>query len=190
MGAPDPWHCESYTHGCPSPLALQTLHPRVPLSPAIAHPAPTSAPHPCPYKLSTHGCSLPLPALHPWVPLTPVGPPPGFEGALCERDADDCTPDPCHHGTCVDGIASFSCACAPGFTGYRCELQLDECHSQPCRHGGKCIDRIASYQCNCPPGTAGTGWGGRAGEGMGGASLGAGWGVEVVVGPIWVWGGG
>lgn len=73
---------------------------------------------------------------------------------------DDCSPDPCHHGRCVDGIASFSCACAPGYTGTRCESQVDECRSQPCRHGGKCLDLVDKYLCRCPPGTTGgLGWG-------------------------------
>lgn len=91
----------------------------------------------------------------------PAGPyprtlrPAGFEGALCELNVDDCSPDPCHHGRCVDGIASFSCACAPGYTGMRCESQVDECRSQPCQHGGKCLDLVDKYLCRCPPGTTG-----------------------------------
>lgn len=86
----------------------------------------------------------------------------GFEGTVCERNVDDCSPDPCHHGRCVDGIASFSCACAPGYTGMRCESQVDECRSQPCRHGGKCLDLVDKYLCRCPPGTTGgaRGWSG------------------------------
>lgn len=55
----------------------------------------------------------------------------------------------------MDGIASFSCACAPGYTGTRCESQVDECRSQPCRHGGKCLDLVDKYLCRCPPGTTG-----------------------------------
>lgn len=59
----------------------------------------------------------------------------------------------------MDGIASFSCACAPGYTGIRCESQVDECRSQPCRYGGKCLDLVDKYLCRCPPGTTGGGWG-------------------------------
>lgn len=149
--------------------------------------------------MSAHGTPT-SPTQHPWMstkpqhrPLFTHGFPPhlphtpspsGFEGPLCERNVDDCSPDPCHHGTCLDGIASFSCACAPGFTGYRCELQLDECHSSPCRNGGKCIDRIDAYQCNCPPGTAGrvrgVGWG---------SYLGRGWVLGIALGLLWAWGG-
>ena len=95
-----------------------------------------------------------------WAEPDPLGPT-GFEGTLCERNVDDCSPDPCHHGRCVDGIASFSCACAPGYTGTRCESQVDECRSQPCRHGGKCLDLVDKYLCRCPSGTTGGtgGWG-------------------------------
>ena len=116
----------------------------------------------------SHGCGQDLGK---WVepdPLVPPPPPhpsrPGFEGTLCERNVDDCSPDPCHHGRCVDGIASFSCACAPGYTGTRCESQVDECRSQPCRHGGKCLDLVDKYLCRCPPGTTGGAGGGAGAE--------------------------
>uniref|UniRef100_A0A8C6XKE3 EGF-like domain-containing protein n=1 Tax=Naja naja TaxID=35670 RepID=A0A8C6XKE3_NAJNA len=78
----------------------------------------------------------------------------GFEGVLCEKNIDDCSPDPCHHGTCVDGIASFTCICVAGYTGYRCENQINECHSNPCQHGSKCIDLVNKYLCHCQPGTS------------------------------------
>jgi hypothetical protein len=97
--------------------------------------------------------------------LTLCSGPAGFEGTLCEHNVDDCSPDPCHHGRCVDGIATFSCACAPGYTGTRCESQVDECRSQPCRHGGKCLDLVDKYLCRCPPGTTG-GAGSCAGAGI------------------------
>uniref|UniRef100_A0A8C9UBQ6 Notch receptor 3 n=1 Tax=Scleropages formosus TaxID=113540 RepID=A0A8C9UBQ6_SCLFO len=79
-----------------------------------------------------------------------------FEGTLCESNIDNCQPDPCHHGTCVDGIASYTCNCDPGYTGYRCENQLNECHSNPCQNGGKCVDLVNKYICQCRHGTSGT----------------------------------
>uniref|UniRef100_A0A8D0G6A8 Notch receptor 3 n=1 Tax=Sphenodon punctatus TaxID=8508 RepID=A0A8D0G6A8_SPHPU len=94
----------------------------------------------------------------PWARRVPAGGgscPMGFEGPLCERNVDDCSPDPCHHGTCLDGIASFTCSCTAGYTGYRCENQINECHSNPCQHGGKCIDLVNKYLCYCQPGTSG-----------------------------------
>uniref|UniRef100_A0A673G7A3 Neurogenic locus notch homolog protein 2-like n=1 Tax=Sinocyclocheilus rhinocerous TaxID=307959 RepID=A0A673G7A3_9TELE len=80
----------------------------------------------------------------------------GFEGRLCESNIDNCKPDPCHHGTCIDGIASYTCNCEPGYTGYRCENQLNECHSNPCQNGGKCVDLVNMYICQCQHGTSGT----------------------------------
>lgn len=82
-------------------------------------------------------------------------PSPGFEGRLCESNIDNCLPDPCHHGTCIDGIASYTCNCVPGYTGYRCENQLNECHSNPCQNGGKCVDLVNKYICQCQHGTSG-----------------------------------
>lgn len=82
----------------------------------------------------------------------------GYEGRLCESNINNCKPDPCHHGTCVDGIASYTCNCEPGYTGYRCENQLNECHSNPCQNSGKCVDLVNKYICQCQHGTSGEGW--------------------------------
>lgn len=79
----------------------------------------------------------------------------GYEGTLCESNINNCQPDPCHHGTCIDGIASYTCNCEPGYTGYRCENQLNECHSNPCQNGGKCMDQVNKYICQCQHGTSG-----------------------------------
>ena len=36
---------------------------------------------------------------------------------------DDCAPNPCQNGgSCVDGVASYTCTCAGGFTGVNCEI--------------------------------------------------------------------
>uniref|UniRef100_A0AAQ6ADV3 Notch receptor 3 n=1 Tax=Amphiprion ocellaris TaxID=80972 RepID=A0AAQ6ADV3_AMPOC len=78
-----------------------------------------------------------------------------YEGTLCESNINNCQPDPCHHGTCVDGIASYTCNCDAGYTGYRCENQLNECHSNPCQNGGKCVDLVNNYRCDCEPGWVG-----------------------------------
>lgn len=43
--------------------------------------------------------------------------PDGFTGRRCEVDIDDCKPNPCRLGRCVDGRNSFSCICPPGMTG-------------------------------------------------------------------------
>ena len=38
-------------------------------------------------------------------------------------DIDNCTPNPCQNsGTCIDGVASYTCMCAVGFTGPQCTI--------------------------------------------------------------------
>lgn len=82
---------------------------------------------------------------------------PGYTGRHCDSDIDECYLDPCHYGTCVDGLASFSCHCHAGYTGRLCEININECLSQPCKNGGTCQDRENAYICVCPKGTTGTG---------------------------------
>lgn len=101
----------------------------------------------------------------------------GYTGTHCEVDIDECVPDPCHYGTCKDGVATFTCLCQPGYTGHHCETNINECYSQPCRHGGTCQDRDNAYFCFCLKGTTGTGQG-RGLAGRGGALLAG-------VGPRW-----
>uniref|UniRef100_A0A667XGL2 von Willebrand factor D and EGF domains n=1 Tax=Myripristis murdjan TaxID=586833 RepID=A0A667XGL2_9TELE len=43
--------------------------------------------------------------------------PGGFRGERCEVDIDDCKPNPCRLGRCIDGPNSFFCICPPGMTG-------------------------------------------------------------------------
>uniref|UniRef100_A0A667X580 EGF-like domain-containing protein n=1 Tax=Myripristis murdjan TaxID=586833 RepID=A0A667X580_9TELE len=81
-----------------------------------------------------------------------------FTGLLCEKNIDDCVPEPCHHGVCKDGIATFSCECHPGYTGSICNIQVQECHSNPCQNRGRtCVDKVNSflYTCKCDPGWVG-----------------------------------
>uniref|UniRef100_A0A8C5RLU0 EGF-like domain-containing protein n=1 Tax=Laticauda laticaudata TaxID=8630 RepID=A0A8C5RLU0_LATLA len=81
--------------------------------------------------------------------------PPGFSGTHCETDINDCDPDPCHYGTCQDGIATYNCLCQPGYTGRLCDTNINECQSQPCKNGGTCQDRNNAYICSCLRGTTG-----------------------------------
>uniref|UniRef100_A0A3Q0QX00 Neurogenic locus notch homolog protein 1 n=1 Tax=Amphilophus citrinellus TaxID=61819 RepID=A0A3Q0QX00_AMPCI len=78
-----------------------------------------------------------------------------YTGRHCETDINECFSNPCHYGSCIDGLASFSCQCNPGFTGRLCETNINECLSQPCRYGGTCQDRENGYVCICPKGTTG-----------------------------------
>src|SRR6218665_838408 len=72
-------------------------------------------------------------------------------GPLCWINIDDCASQPClNSGTCVDGVNSYTCACAPGFTSTRCEVNINECSSLPCQNSGTCIDGVNSFFCLCP----------------------------------------
>ncbi|XP_035464046.2 von Willebrand factor D and EGF domain-containing protein [Scophthalmus maximus] len=82
----------------------------------------------------------------------------GFKGERCEVDIDDCKPNPCRLGRCIDGPDSFSCICPPGMTGRTCREDLDECVSQPCFPGVSCNNTLGSFICGvCPQGFSGDG---------------------------------
>lgn len=36
-------------------------------------------------------------------------------------DIDECQGNVCHHGTCTDGIAAYSCSCHAGYIGRNCD---------------------------------------------------------------------
>ncbi|KAJ3597717.1 hypothetical protein NHX12_001234 [Muraenolepis orangiensis] len=92
----------------------------------------------------------------------------GFAGGLCEVDVDDCKPNPCRLGRCIDGHNSFSCICPPGMTGNTCREDVDECVSSPCWPGVACQNAPGSFACGaCPIGYRGDGkscaqWSGKA----------------------------
>ncbi|XP_036382029.1 protein crumbs homolog 2-like [Megalops cyprinoides] len=75
----------------------------------------------------------------------------GWEGPLCQDDADDCASSPCVRGTCSDRLADFHCDCPSGYSGKECAHDLDECQGHACQNGGTCLDGVASYTCACPP---------------------------------------
>ncbi|XP_035829090.1 protein jagged-1a-like [Aplysia californica] len=84
--------------------------------------------------------------------------PAGFTGLRCERERDECTPNPCEHGTCVDLPTGFRCLCDHGFEGDRCNKMKDFCAEQPCFPNVSCSSETGGFRCGpCPPGYTGNG---------------------------------
>ncbi|TNM98565.1 hypothetical protein fugu_013129, partial [Takifugu bimaculatus] len=81
---------------------------------------------------------------------------PGYTGALCETDINECQPSPCHNGgTCHNLVGGFSCTCPEGFTGMACERDVNECLSNPCKNGALCQNFPGGFNCLCKSGFAG-----------------------------------
>ncbi|TRY57481.1 hypothetical protein DNTS_014228 [Danionella cerebrum] len=81
---------------------------------------------------------------------------PGFTGAKCESDIDECDSLPCQNGgLCRDGMGDFQCECQPGFVGLMCEAEVNECSSFPCLNEGICVDEVNHFTCSCPDGFTG-----------------------------------
>ncbi|XP_072285600.1 protein crumbs homolog 1-like isoform X2 [Pyxicephalus adspersus] len=74
----------------------------------------------------------------------------GWEGPRCEVNIDDCKPQPCVHGLCIDLEANYQCECVPGYTGKNCETNVDDCQHHQCLNGGTCLDGLNTYTCQCP----------------------------------------
>nr|XP_057912455.1 protein crumbs homolog 2a [Doryrhamphus excisus] len=79
----------------------------------------------------------------------------GWEGELCDVDADDCASGPCFNGRCKDYLAGFECRCHPGYAGALCDVDVDECEHHACQHGAICQDGPNMYTCICPNGYSG-----------------------------------
>lgn len=54
---------------------------------------------------------------------------PGFEGAECGVNIDECGSSPCENdGTCKDGIDEYVCSCAWDYIGRHCGTRKFDCH--------------------------------------------------------------
>ncbi len=76
----------------------------------------------------------------------------GYTGNNCETNTNECNPDPCVNGACVDGVNSYICMCITGWSGTDCETNIDDCSPNPCLNGGTCTDGVNSYTCACAAG--------------------------------------
>ena len=92
---------------------------------------------------------------------------PGYRGANCSEDIDDCQNHMCQNGgNCIDGINDYVCKCPEEFTGKFCEgtpmvammyPQTSPCQNHECKHG-VCFQPNPSssdYVCKCAPGYSG-----------------------------------
>ena len=52
--------------------------------------------------------------------------PPGFDGDRCEINIDDCAAEPCAFGTCIDGVAGYTCECEVPYEGNNCDVYVGE----------------------------------------------------------------
>uniref|UniRef100_A0A3Q0RGZ8 EGF-like domain-containing protein n=1 Tax=Amphilophus citrinellus TaxID=61819 RepID=A0A3Q0RGZ8_AMPCI len=79
-------------------------------------------------------------------------------GNLCQVNINECESSPClNKGTCVDGVASFTCLCELPYSGPTCAEVLTPCSPNPCANHADCIHTpdYMGYQCKCPPGWQG-----------------------------------
>ncbi|XP_052070616.1 uncharacterized protein LOC127709241 isoform X4 [Mytilus californianus] len=79
---------------------------------------------------------------------------PGFAGAVCDVDIQECDSNPCFNGECVDEENNYSCLCYQGYTGHDCETSINDCSLNTCSNG-TCIDGVNSSTCLCYDGFTG-----------------------------------
>jgi Calcium-binding EGF domain/EGF-like domain len=79
---------------------------------------------------------------------------PGFTGANCTDDVDECvvSPNICNNGICRNTRGAYECYCRPGYSGTHCTHDFNECLSVPCKNGGSCENLVNAYGCTCLPG--------------------------------------
>ena len=76
-------------------------------------------------------------------------------GQHCETNIDDCTPDPCRNGRCVDRVDGYTCVCQPQYVGVNCAHHVCDESTSPCLNGGTCFVTDNKARCKCLPAFAG-----------------------------------
>uniref|UniRef100_A0A3Q3SP49 Crumbs cell polarity complex component 2 n=1 Tax=Mastacembelus armatus TaxID=205130 RepID=A0A3Q3SP49_9TELE len=71
----------------------------------------------------------------------------GWEGALCEKEINECSSGPCVYGSCKDLLADYQCDCEPGYTGKNCQEEVDNCLEFSCLNGGTCMEAVETHTC-------------------------------------------
>ena len=80
--------------------------------------------------------------------------PPGFVGAHCEADVNECLSGPCFGPgarDCIQLVNDYRCGCFEGWTGRHCETRQSMCEARPCFNGARCIEEESTSQCQCLP---------------------------------------
>ena len=80
---------------------------------------------------------------------------PGFTGAKCETDINECESDhPCQQ-KCKNMHGSYKCTCDPGYIVqniHEC-IDLDECLDKTtCGNNSICVNTAGSFRCQCDEG--------------------------------------
>ena len=78
-------------------------------------------------------------------------------GYNCEMNQDDCVPNPCEHGECIDEVDGYRCVCRLPYSGRNCSTQLDPCSPNQCLNGAACIPdaTYTTFSCQCRKGFTG-----------------------------------
>ncbi|KAJ8274475.1 hypothetical protein COCON_G00091000 [Conger conger] len=91
---------------------------------------------------------------------------PGFEGAFCKEDVNECDLNPCQNGgLCENYAGAYTCHCPRQsqdgllYGGQNCTVALLGCEGHTCQNGATCLPLLTdgehSRLCTCPPGFTG-----------------------------------
>lgn len=81
-----------------------------------------------------------------------------FLGKNCDINIDDCSPNPCQHGSsCIDLVNGYNCSCSDEWMGKNCTDVYDACWFAPCKNGATCSTTKPrkDYSCACVSGFSG-----------------------------------